>query len=83
MIASFSNNKGEIVEVCNYIFRRLDDLSNIGNPYFDDMVNRFHPPELRLNKANASDSKAPFWIIIYLLQTELFLPNFMTLILTY
>ena len=24
------------------------------------MVNRFYPPELQLNKANTSDSEAPF-----------------------
>ena len=27
---------------------------------FEGMVNRIYPPELQLNKANTSDSEAPF-----------------------
>ena len=33
---------------------------NIDNPYFENMVGRIYPPELQLNKANASDTEAPF-----------------------
>ena len=33
---------------------------NIDNPYFEGMVNRIYPPELELNKANTSDTEAPF-----------------------
>ena len=29
-------------------------------PYFESMVNRIYPPELQLNKANTSDTEAPF-----------------------
>ena len=36
------------------------DLLNIANPYFEGMVDRIHPPELLLNKANTSDTEAPF-----------------------
>ena len=39
--------------------RYLDDLLNIDNPYFEGMVNQIYPPELQLNKTNASDTKAP------------------------
>ena len=28
--------------------------------YFEGMVNQIHPPELQLNKANTSDTEAPF-----------------------
>ena len=38
----------------------LNDLLNIDNPYFEGMVNRIYPPELQLNKANTSDTEAPF-----------------------
>ena len=41
---------------CKY----LDDLLNIDNPYFEGRVNRIYPPELQLNKANTSDTEAPF-----------------------
>ena len=30
------------------------------NFYFDGMVGRIYPPELQLNKANASDTESPF-----------------------
>ena len=42
-----------------YPNRYLDDLLNIDNPYFEGMVNQIYPPELQLNKANISDTKAP------------------------
>ena len=33
---------------------------NIDTPYFEGMVNQIYPPELQLNKTNASDTEAPF-----------------------
>ena len=38
----------------------MDDIFNIENPYFEGMVNQIYPPELQLNKANTSDTEAPF-----------------------
>ena len=38
----------------------LDDLLNIDNPYFEQMVGQIYPTELQLNKANSSDTEAPF-----------------------
>ena len=38
----------------------LDDLLNIDNPYFEGMVRQIYPPELQLNKANSTDTEAPF-----------------------
>ena len=40
--------------------RYLDDLLNIDNPYFEQMVGQIYPTELQLNKANSSDTEAPF-----------------------
>ena len=50
----------EIIEAFKSTSRYLDDLLNIDNPYFEGMVNRIYPPELHLNKANTSDTAAPF-----------------------
>ena len=50
----------EIIEAFGSTSRYLDDLLNIDNPYFEGMINRFYPPELQLNKANTSDTEAPF-----------------------
>ena len=38
----------------------LDDLLNIDNPYFEQMVGQIYPTELQLNKTNSSDTEAPF-----------------------
>ena len=44
----------------NSTSRYLDDLLNIVNIYFDQMVGRIYPTELQLNRANSSDTEAPF-----------------------
>ena len=43
----------------HFFFIYHEDL-NIDNPYFEGMVNQIYPPELQLNKANISDTEAPF-----------------------
>ena len=53
-------NQAEIIEAFKSTSRYLDDILNIDNPYFEGMVNRIYPPELQLNKANTSDTEAPF-----------------------
>ena len=52
--------QAEIIEAFKSTSRYLDGLLNIDNPYFEGMVNRIYPPELQLNKANTSDTEAPF-----------------------
>ena len=55
-------NQADIIEAFNSTSRYLDDLLNIDNIYFDQMVDRINPTELQLNRANSSDTDAPFWI---------------------
>ena len=71
------DNQADVIEAFNSTSRYLDDLLNIDNPYFEGMVNQIYPPELQLNKANISDTEAPFKIYIFLLQMDLFLLKFM------
>ena len=40
--------------------RYLDDIFNIDNPYFDNMISSIYPKELKLTKANISDISAAF-----------------------
>ena len=54
------DNQAVVIEAFNSTSRYLDDLLNIGDPYFEGMVNQFYPPELQLNKANTTDTEAPF-----------------------
>ena len=63
------DNQADIIEAFNSTSRYLDDLLNIDNPYFEGIVNQMYPPELQLNKANTSDTEAPF------LDLHLSIPN--------
>ena len=54
------DNQADVIEAFNSTSRYLDDLLNIDNPYFEGIVNQIYPPELQLNKANISDTEAPF-----------------------
>ena len=53
-------NQADIIEAFNSTSRYLDDLLNIDNIYFDQMVDRVYPTELQLNRANSSDTEVPF-----------------------
>ena len=71
-------NQADIIEAFNSTSRYLDDLLNIDNIYFDQMVDRIYPTELQLNRANSFDTEAPFfwiWICVYLMVQ--FPPKFM------
>ena len=50
----------DIIDAFNTTFRYLDDILNINNVYFDNMVSQIYPSALQLNKANTSDTKAAF-----------------------
>ena len=60
MLSMSDNNQTDIIEAFNSISRYLDDLLNIGNPYFEQRVGQIYPTKLQLNKVNSSDIEAPF-----------------------
>ena len=60
MLSLSDNNQSDIIDAFNSTSRYLDDLLNIDNPYFEQMVGQIYPTELQLNKANSSDTEAPF-----------------------
>ena len=77
-----NDNQADIIKAFISTSRYLYDLPNIDNPYYEAMVNQLYPPELQLNKANTSDTEAPFCIYISLFQTVLFPPKFMINLMT-
>ena len=77
-----SDNQADVIKAFNSTSRYLDDLLNIDNPYFEGMVNQIYPSELQLNKANTSDTEAPFWIYFFLFLTALFHPKFIVNVMT-
>ena len=50
-----------VIRAFNSTSSYLDDVLNIDNPYFEEMVNQIYPPELQLNKLNTSDTEAPLF----------------------
>ena len=54
MDSLIQDNQADVIEAFNSTSRYLDDLLNIG------LFNQIYPPELQLNKANISDTEAPF-----------------------
>ena len=54
------NNQNDIIKAFNSTSRYLDDLLNIDHLYFEQMVGQIYSIELQLNKANFSDTEAPF-----------------------
>ena len=56
------NNQTDIIKAFNSTSRYLDDLLNIDNPYFEQMVSQIYPTELQLNKSYSSDTEAPFMV---------------------
>ena len=60
-VFSFSDdNQTCVFEAFNSTSRYLDDLLNIYNLCFEQMVSRIYPMELQLNKTNPSDTETPF-----------------------
>ena len=60
MLSLSDNNKTGIIEALNSTSRYLEDLLNIDNPYFEQMVGQIYTTKLQLNKANSSDTEATF-----------------------
>ena len=54
------DNQADFIETFNSTSRYIEDLLNIDNPYFEGMVKQIYPPELQMNKANTTDTEAPF-----------------------
>ena len=60
-------NQTDVIEAFNSTSRYLDNFHYIENPYFEQMVGKIYPTELQLNKANSSDTEAPFFglVLVY------------------
>ena len=54
-----------MIDAYNITSRYLDDLLNVDNIHFEQMVHRIYTAELQLNKANATDTHAVFLDLTY------------------
>ena len=60
MMSLSDDKQADVIDAFNTTSRYLDDILNINNVYFENMVSQIYPSELQLNKANASDTEAHF-----------------------
>ena len=58
MMSLSDDKQADVIDAFNTTFRYLDDILNIYNVYFDNMVSQIYPSELQLNKTNTSDTQA-------------------------
>ena len=61
MMSLSDDKQADIIDAFNTASGYLDDMLNINNVYFGNMVYHVCPSELLLNKANTSDTKAAFF----------------------
>ena len=52
------DKQADVIDAFNTTSRYLDDIVNINNVYFDNMVRQIYPSELQLNKVNTSEYKS-------------------------
>ena len=52
MMSLSDDKQADVIDAFNTTSRYLDDILNINNVYFDNMISQIYPSELQLNKAN-------------------------------
>ena len=57
MMSLSDDKQADVIDAFNTTSRYLDDILNINNVHFDNMIS---PSELQFNKANTSDTEAAF-----------------------
>ena len=60
MMSLSDYKQADVIDAFNTTSRYLDDILNINNVYFDNMVSHIYPSELKLNKAYTSDTNNAF-----------------------
>ena len=60
MVSLSEELQADVIDAFNTTSRYLDDILNINNVYFDNMVGQIYFSEFQLNKANTSDTEAAF-----------------------
>ena len=75
MLSLSDNNQADVDGAFSPTSKYLDDLLNIDNPYFEEMVRQIYPTELQLNKANSLDTEAPFLDLDFSITNGSFIKN--------
>ena len=72
MISLSGDKQADIIDAFNTISRYLNDILNINNVYFDNMVGQIYPSELQLDKGNASNTEAAFLDVHLSISTKIY-----------
>ena len=76
MMSLSDDKQADTINAFNTISRYLGAILNINNVYFDNMVIQIYPSELKLIKANTSDTKTSFLDLHLSISNDMFLPKF-------
>ena len=60
MISLSDDKQADVFDAFKTTSRYLDEILNINNLYFDNMVSHIYPSGLQINKAKTSDNEAAF-----------------------
>ena len=60
MMSLSDDKQADVIDAFSTTSRYLDDILNINNVNFDNMVSQINPSELQLNKVNTSDTEVAF-----------------------
>ena len=60
MLFLSDDKQANVIDAFNTTSRYLDDIINIHNVYFDNMVSQIYPSEPQLTKANTCDNETEF-----------------------
>ena len=80
MMSLSDDKQADIIDAFNTTSIYLDDILNIINVYFDNMVSQIYPLELQHNKANTSDTEATFLDLHLSISNDIVLPKFMIVV---
>ena len=71
MMSLSDDQEADIIKGFNTTSRYLDDILSINNTPFDNILIQIYSPELKLNKANTSDTKAAFWDLHFSISNDI------------
>ena len=70
MMSLSDDKQADIIEAFNTT-SNLDDILNINNVYFDNMVSQIYHSELQRNKTNTTDTKAAFLVVHFSISNDI------------
>ena len=65
MMSLSDDKQADVIDALNATSRYLDDILNITNVYFDNMVNKIYRSELQFYKANTFDTEATIFRLAF------------------